>query len=1012
MLESVRTLLINPVHKSRLADLEVGPELDLTYTWSIEEAAVRLGEMAFDVVVLDLSATGDDAWQYMANLLAVATAPVILMALPSQAELACWALEQGADDWLTRMSAEEILRAANRARARRRFMERQPSHLDVSPATELEEEAWLKTGEARLHNVMRGEHDVGELCSNILSFLCDYTEVEGGRLYLTEGKDQLRLIAGINTEVTSDSIEPIPLGASRMGNAARSAHSMVFREPHPDIVLLTRHYLVVPCIYDNEQLIGVIDLESGNDIRPEDRRFLDEVSVPIAVSLHAARHRAEMEQLLNASQTLAKELQMQQIELRFANADLEDQAQQLRSSELRLQQLNNELASKNRDIERKAEQLEAANRYKSEFLANVSHELRTPLNSILILSKLLLENEHEHLDEDEAKSAEVIHSSGSDLLRLIDEILDLSKIEAGRTELLIGDISLSTIVKDLDAMFAPVAKERELEFSASIADDTPAQLQSDGQKLRQILNNLLANAFKFTETGSVSLDLAPANSAEIVFTVSDTGIGIPPEKQEMIFDAFRQADGSATRKFGGTGLGLAISRGLASLLGGRIELESSEGGGSSFSLFLPTGAPPEPIPDDDEDAPLVEVVEQAPLLDDREDIRLSDCLAVIISPDPEFASRLQDMAHQHAFKTVVCSDLDDGIEQIGANHQVDIVLVDEALDDGAPGGAVDALRCHPSSTSVPVVGIGREDGQLDARRAGAIGYFADTAAPESLSIAFGGVTQLCSMPTRRVLVLEKGRFVRNNIAQYVSNHGVDLEVISRAEVAEAYLAAEFFHCMIMHVDIDRGAWLQVRRAVARHAAMLPVIVYTGRQLTDVEERRLQAFADGAIVTAARTPSDLLGELMRFVQYRSPHLLDSIEPGSTLDGKKVLVVDDDMRNTFALARILQEQGIEVLMAENGLKAIEQLDKTPDTDLVLMDVMMPVMDGYEAMQRIRAQARFEHLPILALTARAMPNDREKCINAGADDYLAKPLSMDKLLAMLERWLQPSDHHSVSE
>jgi signal transduction histidine kinase/CheY-like chemotaxis protein len=1021
MLELVRTLLINPVHKSRLADLEVGPELDLSYTWSIEEAAALLEVQAFDVVVLDLSATGEDAWQYMANLLAFANPPVVLMALPTQAELAYWSIGEGADEWLTKMSPDGILRAANRAHARRQRLESQAPHLSDGTGPELEEEAWLKTGETRLHNAMRGEHDVGELCNNILAFLCDYTDVEGGRIYLTEGKDSLSLISGINTEVTADSIEPVALGASRMGNAARSGHSMVFREPHPDIVLLTRNFLVVPCLYENDQLVGVIDLESGDEIRPQDRRFLEEISVPIAVSLRAARHRVEMEKLLNASQNLAKELQMQQIELRFANADLEDQANQLRSSEECLQQLNYQLESKNRAIEQarlsleqKAEQLETANRYKSEFLANVSHELRTPLNSILILSKLLMENENAHLDDDESQSAEVIHSAGSDLLRLIDEILDLSKIEAGGTELHFEEVHIAAVVKDINAMFAPVAKERKLTFTASIADSTPPIIKTDGQKLRQILNNLLANAFKFTESGGVNLVIGPADEpcTDLRVDVTDSGLGIPPDKQSIIFDAFRQADGSATRSFGGTGLGLAISRGLATLLGGRIELQSVDGEGTTFSLWTPVEPRPlESEAEDDETAALA-VFEPEPAQDDRDLVRQSDRLSVIISPDAEFAVRLRDMANEHAFKAVLCPDLEDGIEQVCAHRQVDLVLVDEALDDNIPGGAVDALRMHPDTCTVPVVGVGAEDGQLTARRAGAIGYFADTADTNSLGIAFGGVAQLCSMAARRVLVLEKGRFVRNNIAQYANEHGLGIEVVSRSDVAEAYLAAEYFHCMIMHADLDRGAWLHVRRAVASHAPVLPVVVYTGRQLTDVEERRLQAFSDGTVVTCARTPSELLSELMRFVHYRALHLIQDGQPTSLLEGKKILVVDDDMRNTFALARVLQDQGVEVIMAENGLKAIEQLENQPDTDLVLMDVMMPVMDGYEAMQRIRSKTSYHHLPILAITAKAKPDDREKCINAGANDYLAKPLSMDKLLAMLERWLQPGVLNSSSE
>ncbi|MFT5129147.1 MAG: signal transduction histidine kinase/DNA-binding response OmpR family regulator [Rhodothermales bacterium] len=1008
MLELVRTLLINPVHKSRLSDLEVGPELDLTYTWSIEEAAARLGEQAFDVVVLDLSATGEDAWQYMANLLAVATAPVVLMALPEQAELACWCIEQGADDWLTKMSSPEILRAANRALARRQRAELQAPHLSAGTPTELAEEAWLKTGATRLHSVIRGEHEVDELCNNTLAFLCDYTEVEGGRLYLSDGQDTLRLIAGINTDVTAESADPIPLGASRMGNAARSAHSMIFREPHPDVVLLTRNFLVVPCIYDNGTLIGVIDLESGDTIREQDRRFLEEVAVAIAVSLRAALQRVEMGEVLRASQELVEELESQQVELRLANDDLEEQAKRLGNSEECLQDLNHELANKNRAIEqarlsleRKVGQLETANRYKSEFLANVSHELRTPLNSILILSKLLADNEHGHLDKEELKSAEVIRSSGSDLLGLIDETLDLSRIEAGSTELLLEDVRIADVMNDLKAMFAPVADTRQLGFTPQIRDETPECIHTDGQKLRQILRSLLASAFKVTESGGVRISIGPAGEGGLRVDVSDSGI--PADQHAAIFDPFGQTDGSATRRLSGTGLGLAISQGLATLLGGSIELQSAGGEGSTFSLILPRQ--PRLLGDVEPEGGLVlvDVGELDVLSDDHAQVLATDRLAVIISSDAEFAVRLRDMANHHAFKAVLCTDLEDGIEQVCAHQQVDLVLVDEVLDDGVPGSAIDAFRVHAGTCTVPVVGVGAEDVQLDARRAGAIGYFADTADSDSLEIAFGGVAQLCSIVTRRVLVLEKGRFVRNNIAQYIGKQGIELEAVNRTDVAEAYLAAEFFHCMIMHVDLGRGDWLHVRRAVARHSPLLPVVVYTGRQLTDVEERRLEAFSAGAVVTCARTPSQLLSELMRFVHYRAPHLLSSTEPENVFLGKKILVVDDDMRNTFALARILQDQGVKVIMAENGLKAIEQLESQPDTDLVLMDVMMPVMDGYEAMQRIRGRAEFADLPILAVTARAMPSDREKCINAGANDYLAKPLSVDKLLAMLERWLQ---------
>ena len=828
--------------------------------------------------------------------------------------------------------------------------------------------------------------------------------------------------------------------------------------------------------------MAVVELASLREFSDVNQAFLEQLAETLGVVLNAIIANRRTEELLEQSQSLAEELQSQseelqsqQEELKRSNSELEQQTQSLRASEEllqtqqeELQQTNEELQEKaellsrqNRDIEiqnaaienaradleEKAAQLALSSKYKSEFLANMSHELRTPLNSLLILSKLLTENPEENLTAKQIEFASTIHTAGADLLSLISDILDLSKVEAGKMEITAGTIELDTICDYVERAFGSVAEQKGIEFAIHTADGAPSSIFTDEQRLQQVLRNLLSNAFKFTDAGRVELEVAvapPDTPYELSFTVRDTGIGIAEDKLRLIFEAFQQADGTTSRRYGGTGLGLSISREIARGLGGEIRVQSTPGEGSAFTLLLPAlaaepaaalapvGAPEPatplapgrdggpareavaaPLPDDV--APLglpLDPEDELPpgLEDDRARINPGDRIALIIDDDADYAARALVQAREGGFRAVVARR---GTTGVTLAHELspDVIVLAVPVRGGV--AVLDQLKHHPRTRHIPVYVCGAIEERIAVLRAGAAGFLPRPVEADALAQAYTRAGTFLDDPARRLLIVEDDETQRESMRELVGT-GDDVEVsaVGSSEEALEALEAATFDCIVLDLKLPKTtgfALLDHLKGDERHNAT-PVIIHTGKELTRREETRLRRYADSIIVKDAGSPERLLDETALFLHRPqsalppdSRRMLEQLHTAdAVLPGKRVLIVDDDVRNVFALTSALEARGIEVRFAENGREAIESLDADPAVDLVLMDVMMPEMDGHETTAALRADERFADLPIISLTAKAMKGDREKSIAAGASDYITKPVDIEQLISLMRVWL----------
>ncbi|HEY6403643.1 MAG TPA: response regulator, partial [Blastocatellia bacterium] len=834
--------------------------------------------------------------------------------------------------------------------------------------------------------------------------------------------------------------------------------------------------VVLPAVFE-EEVKAVIELASFNRFSETHMAFLDQLTESIGIVINTIEANTRTERLLIQSQSLATELQSQQDELKKTNERLEQQALTLRESEewLRMQReelrhtneelqekaeqlarQNAEVEAKNREVEEarwameeKAEQLAMTSKYKSEFLANMSHELRTPLNSMLILSRQLSENVEGNLNGKQVQFAETIRSSGADLLSLINDILDLSKVESGMMAIEAADTPFAEVVDQLDLSFHQLAADKGLEFSIERSLDLPPAINTDPKRLQQILKNLLSNAFKFTEKGRVSLDIGSAErrgnyatdtlreaDQVIAFSVSDTGIGIPVEKQRIIFEAFQQADGTTSRKYGGTGLGLSISREIARLLGGEIRVASAPGEGSVFTLYLPRVYKPAAAQTErqgdgatgrwgDSDmeqggnngvalSPIAsgdygEIIEVA---DDRNNIKPGDRVALIVEDDSPFAQVLLDIVHERGFKGVVASQ---GAAALWLAHRYkpDAITLDIRLPDRDGWTVLDRLKHDPKTSHIPVHVITADDREIQPRRLGALTYLRKPVTREHLVEGFDRVAEFARRKIKRMLVVEGDDEQRASVVELVSDSAVRITAVATGEEALTQLLGDQFDCMALNPKLPDMSGADLIEAMRREPRLsdLPIIVYNGKDLTEQEEARLRAVADAMVVKEAASPEHLLAETSLFLHIPEASLPESkrrmleqsMRHDPALEGRRVLIVDDDVRNIFALTSALEAYDIKVLRAENGRAGIDTLKMRHDIDLVLMDIMMPGMDGYETIRTIRRIEKFKDLPIIALTARAMKTDRDKCIEAGASDYIAKPLDMDHLLSMLRIWLR---------
>ncbi len=920
----------------------------------------------------------------------------------------------------------------------------------------LAEQEWQGTGIGHLNDKMIGENDVNALAIKTINFLTEYTDATAGAFYLNTDK-QLTLAANSGLDAASLQ-QHVNHGESLVGQAAQSGKVILLNDiPQDSISMGFSGGKIVPAaivaipVYHETKLKAVMEFISPKPFNQATLKYLKAAAFNIGMAIHSARDHQRLQTLLAETKAQARELETQQRELENINAELEAQAEKLQASEeeLRvqqeeLQQANQELEERSRLLEEKnelilernlriqakAEELALSTKYKSEFLANMSHELRTPLNSILLLSRLLAENHGDRLSQDQIEYAEVIQSSGKGLLALIDDILDLSKIESGKMELQFTEVKLQQVMDDTRAMFAPIAKEKGLNMKITREDDVPVYIEVDHQRLDQVLRNLISNALKFTRRGTVELNISKQDGS-IVFSVIDSGIGIPKDKQQIIFEAFQQADGSTRRQFGGTGLGLSISRELAKLMGGDILLESEEGKGSRFSLMLPldrnviaadTALLNEPLAFNDVPASTVpsslhngnreylsEVIPEA-IPDDRSKIVDGDRSILIVEDDTAFAKSLLDYTRRNGYKGIVSVRGDEAIE-LAKQFQPTGILLDLQLPVKSGWEVMDELKANPKTRSIPVHMMSSHQVKTKSLTKGAVDFIEKPVAFEALSEVFSKIEKALSNHPRKVLIVEENTKHAEALAFFLQTYDVRSEIRSDIEQGIEALNNESIECVILDMGFMGQRSFDFLEDVKKTQGLenVPIIVFTGKNLSSVEEKKIRQYADSIVVKTAQSYQRILDEVSLFLhlveqnssvrtsKYKNLGIVSEV-----LKGKSVLVADDDVRNIFSLTRSLESYGMNVISAIDGKDALKQLTEHEKIDLVLMDMMMPEMDGYESIRKIREKPEYRQLPIIAVTAKAMSGDREKCIEAGASDYITKPVDLDQLVSLLRVWL----------
>ncbi|TDV56893.1 signal transduction histidine kinase [Pseudomonas graminis] len=936
-------------------------------------------------------------------------------------------------------------------------------------AERLSHVAWLRNGQSELAEQVIGQLTLNLLGRNVLHFFAQYLGAVVAAVYVRQEHGGLVRVASYGFSREQEQHEQsIYSGEGVVGKAAEQDQIITLDNVPQDYFKVTsglgegspRSVVVVPTSND-DHVNGVIELGFLRELTPRDLEFLELVAENVGTSIEAARYRQRLQEVLAETQQLNEELQVQQEELRTANEELEEQSRILKESQAHLEtqqaeleQTNEQLAEQGKaladqrdaldrnneelhiaqiELEARADELQRSSKYKSEFLANMSHELRTPLNSSLILAKLLSENPQDNLTAEQVKFAESIYSAGNDLLNLINDILDISKVEAGKLDMRPENSSVSRLVDGLRMTFQPLASEKKLEFSVEIQSGTPVSLYTDRQRLEQILKNLLSNAIKFTESGAVSLTVSRQPGEGVAFTVRDSGIGIAEEQQESIFEAFRQADGTTNRRYGGTGLGLSISRDLARLLGGSISVTSAPGQGSIFTLVVPEEYV-ELEPSQYADAPVV-AVQPAPVAsritpptpvaakaappaepiprfaDDREKAPFTKRCILVIEDEVRFAHILYDLAHELGYNCLVAHAADEGFD-LASSFVPDAVLLDMRLPDHSGLTVLQRLKELPSTRHIPVHVISVEDRQEAALQMGAIGYAVKPTTREELKDVFARLEAKLTQKVKRILLVEDDALQRDSIARLIGDDDIEITAVGFAQDALDLLRDNAYDCMIIDLKLPDmlGNELLKRMSTDEICAFPPVIVYTGRNLTRDEEAELLRYSRTIIIKGARSPERLLDEVTLFLHKvesqlsneRQKMLKTARSRDRVFEGRKILVVDDDVRNIFALTSALEHKGAIVEVGRNGLEAIEKLNTVDDIDLVLMDVMMPEMDGYEATIEIRKNPRWRKLPIIAVTAKAMKDDQDRCLQAGSNDYLAKPIDLDRLFSLIRVWL----------
>ncbi|MEO7057267.1 MAG: response regulator [Caldimonas sp.] len=936
-------------------------------------------------------------------------------------------------------------------------------------------QAWLRTGQALISQRMQGDQRLDTLGVKVLDFLAEYAQAQVGALYVGAGAGRFRRVAGYGTGELGQ--EPASAGHGLLDASARAGRALHVRDVPPGYLTVRsslggadpRELLIAPAVIDGV-VHAVLELGFFRPIGAIELALLEKVSESVAVAVRASKDRSRLEELLAETQRQSEELQTQQEELRVNNEELEEQGRALRESQSSLEEQQvelqasntqleehmrlledqrDELSSSQRELTEKATDLARTSQYKSEFLANMSHELRTPLNSTLILAKLLADNKEGNLSEEQVKFATTIGSAGNDLLKLINDVLDLSKVEAGKAELSVERVGIARLVGSLGATFEPMAREKGLTYAAVVEAGAPERIVTDGQRLGQILKNLLSNAIKFTDAGKIALRVAAAGDSAVSFTVSDSGIGIDPAQHELVFEAFRQADGSTHRKYGGTGLGLSISRDLAQLLGGEITLESQAGKGSVFTLTLPrvyaapvassddAAATMPPPPPPSRPAPALPAASSEAIAgsgarprpgpdfrpsssvdDDRDHLENTSRVILVVEDDVRFAAILRDLAREMGFQCIVTHSANDGIAA-AMQFRPSAILLDMNLPDHSGLGVLDQLKRNPQTRHIPVHIASVADHSHEALERGAVGYALKPVKREQLVDALKLLESKFSQNLRHLLIVEDDAAQRASMCDLLGGESVEITAVETAGDALTALQATTFDCMVMDLNLPDLSGYQLLEKMSHQdgVSFPPVIVYTGSALDRDQEQALRRFSRSIIVKGAHSPERLLDEVTLFLhqvetELPATHqrlLKAARDRESMFEGRRILVVEDDVRNIFALTSVLEPKGVKVEIARNGREALEALQKTTKgggaaaaIDLVLMDIMMPEMDGLTAMREIRKRPEWKRLPIIALTAKAMKDDQEKCLDAGANDYIAKPLDVEKLLSLVRVWL----------
>ena len=913
---------------------------------------------------------------------------------------------------------------------------------------------WLHEGQVGLGVAMMGDQSLEQLGDSILAYLGRYAGVQAAALFKGEG-GLYRRIAALGVPSDAPVAERFGPREGLLGQVAADGQILTLSDVPEGYLTIgsalgrdkPRHLVIAPARAD-----GAVNavLELGFLHTPDERlmALLEETGPAIGTALRSARYRAQLQNMLEETQRQAEELQVQSEELRVSNEELEEQGRALKESQTRLEQQQAELEQTNSqleeqaqlletqrdDLERgasaltlKARELEQASQYKSDFLANMSHELRTPLNSLLILSKLLADNPEGTLSEEQVNYARTIQSSGNDLLALINDILDLSKIEAGHIQARPEAVSMQRLTEDVRQLFQPVADDRGLAFEIEL--DAGADLmETDRQRLEQILKNLLSNAFKFTEIGGVKLGISAQPGDRIAFAVSDTGIGISPEQQTGIFEAFQQADGTISRRYGGTGLGLSISRELARLLGGRITLESRVGEGSVFTLTLPraydaaqvapreTPAPAPHVSPPSEPPPERRQSMSASIEDDRDHLAGTRRLLLVVEDDDRFAAIVRDLSRELGFQCIVAGTAQEALK-LAKRHRPSAVVLDVGLPDQSGLTVLDVLKRDDDTRHIPIHVVSAEDHSQTALSLGAIGYLVKPVKREDLAEVLRTLEDTLTRTVRRVLIVEDDLVQRDAVSRLLASGDVETVGVGTAAECLEQLRTQTFDCMVLDLTLPDASGFSLLETLSREGGhgFPPVIVYTGRDLSPDHEQQLRRYSSSIIIKGAKSPERLLDEVSLFlhqvVSELPPEQQKMIRKArnrdAVLEGRRILIVEDDVRNVYSLTNVLEPRGALVEIARNGREALEALeqastDPSKAVDLVLMDVMMPVMDGLTATREMRKDPRWTTLPVLMLTAKAMPDDQERCMAAGANDYMAKPLDVDKLLSLVRVWM----------